>query len=775
MAGIKLSELATTTIIDGSELLTILQDGMNRNTTIDTVIGPTHRAVGENTVLIYSLSATLDTSINNLTGEVSNLDYELSTFTTNYNTDLQQINSDIQSVSATSSAGISLLETQLNNVDNRVTSVSATHVNDIQQLTTQIESLSQDASQPSVSVSPIFITNITNPNGLIQKTYKPDTVPSNHIIDSVTVDDNSSLKVYFEWDGPDDDWMGQAYINNTAIPVNTVSRYNNTRRFYATYDVTNTTSITAAANGGSHIVPVELLGAGPAITNVTFGSPPTHGGYQPPFFLDGDSVQVTVEFDTSDVSSISLYSGGSYATQSVTDMNVTVTGTPPTATFTATVDTTSSSVGNFPIRISAKNSFGTQGNTITSTATIPAKQGPDITSITFGNYPGSQTELKNNDQISVTIGFDTNNVSLVDFYNSSTYANDGSNYNVNVTNQTATISMRIGASNTTVQNLPVRCRARGGSSNYGSYITSTSTLAINNAYPQFNSWLVTYPFGQEALKGTESAGVTLNVTNQGQNPVYTYSTPNSQVSVPDPNTYSVSKVVTCTNPGTYNISSNNYRLVVTRTENDATSTYNNNIKIADVAPTLSVSHNAGARMRSGGNDGTSVQTYQVTLNSNQQLQSFTMDTDTNAGTFDGTWTESGNNWRRNIKISDDDDKGTFNWQNATAVNLAGISQSSLNSGSTYTLGGFVSRTLYVASQGWQVSANVEAVTYSKVRVNWDKKSLTNQRPVGDTTRPQIAAWSLDRLSPAPITVNILDSGATNASSVQTTLTLEELA
>jgi len=108
-----------------------------------------------------------------------------------------------------------------------------------------------------------------------------------------------------------------------------------------------------------------------------------------------------------------------------------------------------------------------------------------------------------------------------------------------------------------------------------------------------------------------------------------------------------------------------------------------------------------------------------------------------------------------------------------AKNLAGTEIQQVTTGGSYTLGGFVSRTLAVASQGWQVSANVEAVTYNKVQISWSKKNLSTRASIGDVSRPQTAAWSLDRLSPKPITVNILDSGASNASSSPTTLTIEE--
>ena len=770
MSGVKLSELATTTVLDGTELITMLQDGWNRNTTIQSIIGPTNTRSIDNTNLIYTLSSQIGVDLLTINNELDTLTYTISTIDNVLTTNLDNLTTQFYSSTASNNAAIVILDTKLD-------AVSATNANQINNLTGQIDAINTELNQPKVSVSPIFITDVTNNNGLIQKTWKSDTVPVNHIVDEITVDSTTSLVVSFEWDGPDDEWMGQASINNTTIPTQNVTRIGNTRRFEATANLTNVDGITARANGGTHVVPITLLGQGPQITNVTFGLPPETGGYRPPMFLDHDQVQITVEFDSADVASYTLYSGTGYATVSVVDQSITPTTTAnqsPSATFLARVDTQSTSIVNLPIKISAKNSFGTEGNQHTSINTIPCRHGPEITGMSFGSYPGVQSELKNNDTIDITLEFDTNNVTQVNFYNSNSYANDGSTRSVTPTNRQATTTLKIGTNTTTVQSLYVRARPRGVNSNWGTYTNSSATLQVNNVYPTFNGYNVVYPTGQQALKGTESATVTLNVGNQGASPTYTYNSVLGDVVIPSINAYTSAKVVSCTNPGVYRPNTNNYRLTVNREENDSTSTYNGVIKIADKAPSLTVTY-PGNRMRSGGNDGTSVQTYQIQMTSDQQLQSFSMNSASTAGTLDGSWVGSNSNtiWRRNLKVSDDDSKGTFNWQLPVAKNLAGTEIQQVTTGGSYTLGGFVSRTLAVASQGWQVSANVEAVTYNKVQISWSKKNLSTRASIGDVSRPQTAAWSLDRLSPKPITVNILDSGASNASSSPTTLTIEE--
>jgi hypothetical protein len=886
MPGVKFSELATTTVIAGTELVPILQQGVNRVTTLDSVTSPLQQSITDNTLSINTLTGTVDgisAQFSGLQGTVNAISSDLSITTGNIASNATEIDSLRTSLSAlhvsdiidtnlrintlsaaidtniadisttntavtdnttrisTLSGDISTTNTAVTDNTTRISTLSSQHTTDISSIDSQTTSLSTsltvtntriDALSSTVATvadnaslintlsalhlgddvddavlatqlstlsaehdtsiaelralininasadtgAPVFITYVNNNIGIIETTYRSGTVPADLIISGVTVDDDSDLTVKIEWDGPASSWMGTASINGTAISTSDISRIGTTRRFEAIIDVnaTGLSSLSAVANGSVHEVPITLLGGGPEITSVSFGPIPTTGGYQPAMFLDGDTVAVTVEFNTSDVDTISLYQGNSYATNSVTNMSVTPAGDPPTATFNATVDTTNTSITNLPIKISAKNSFGTEGPEYTSTSQIPCRHGPEITNMSFGNYPGSQTELKNNDTIQVTVEFDTNDVTKIDFGGGNSYADNGQELTVNPVSLSATKTMTIGTNRTTVQQQSARARPKGSSSNYGQYHTSASTLAINNAYPTYSGYSVTYPASQTAVKGTETVDVTLNVSNQGSNPTYTYSSTTGELNVPNTSQYAATKQLTCTSPGTYNISSNNYRLVVNRAENDATSTSNQLVWVVDTLPTISVSY-PGSRMRSGGNDGTDVQQYQIEVTSNQRLESFAMSTDTSAGTLDGSWQSYSNGtvWRRQLKVSDDTGKGTFSWSNMIATNLANSAQSTINSGSSYILGGFVERTLTVPSQGWQVTADVEATDYSKVDINWSKKNLTVQASLGDTTRPQTATWSLDRLSPQPITVNILDSGATNASSVATTLTIEE--
>lgn len=554
----------------------------------------------------------------------------------------------------------------------------------------------------SQQLAPVFITNIDNKNGLIEKRYVQNTTPANYIIDSITVDDDSNLDITIEWDGPVDEWVGTAYINDTLVPVNSVSRIGNTRRFTATLnvDLAGEEHLHVTANGSEHSIPVTLLGGGPGVTDVQFSSLPTHGGTQQTTFLDGDSVTLFITFDTEDVTTISLDGGNDTATSSQTDRTVDAVsngdGT-STVTYTTTIDTTLSTITQVPVKVSAKNSFGTQGDVHTSTTTIPVRTGPEITNITFGSYPGTQTELKDNDTISITVEFDTNNVSRVQLQSGSSYASASQTKTVNVSSLSGTATITIDTSVTTAQEQPVRIRAIGGNNNYGNYTNSTDKLTVNNVGPTYSGFNVSYPTNQTALKQTETADVLLTINNTGSNPTYTYSTPSNQITIPDSSTYNNTKTVTCTNPGVYNIASNNYSVAVNRAENNKTTSYSGVIKIADVLPTITVT--SPSSMKSGGEENTTVQIYQITVTSNQQLKSFDLTTTASAGTLTGSWNGSNNNrtWNRNLQVSDLDLKGVHDWINLAAVNLSNMSQDSITSGATYKIAGFVSRSLTMSA------------------------------------------------------------------------------
>jgi len=677
---------------------------------------------------------------------------------------------------------------------------------DITYLSTGLDSLTSTVSTNSASWSETtsttssssggavgaFITEVTCGdnanvnNGIVEPLYDIDEIPvnSNQPLVSALVD-TSDVRFYLQWEGPAEEWTGTPTVSGHEVPRTDTTAIggNHARRFegYIDFDLSAYTGTTATINysyqGLEKSVDLEIAGGGPEIVNFEFISTPDHGQDH---YKDGDTIEFVVMFNTTDVISYSLQGANDTASKTYTNESVTMNGV--SATITAECDTTVTSITDLPVRIKAKNALGTETpNWYESIPTVPVLNGPVITNVTFGAYPGTQTELKDGDTVPVTFEFDTNNVNRVETSGNGNNSYASSNQTLNVT--TASFS---GAGTMTVDTSlennaggferPIRAKARHSSQQFGNQHDSAEKLTVNNQKPTFSAASITYPSNQEAIKTTETATVNIVVNNEGDTAQATYTyTGNgrNELSIPDTSTYSADKVVTYAN-GTYNINSANYKLEVNRQENNNTASKTATVFIADALPTINITTNNGTDMRSGGEDGTTMQNYNVVIASDQRLIE-NPSIVAPVGTLSSGVSPNGSNtqFTTTIGIHDNNNRGTHTYTTLNAKNLAGQTQNTINSGSDYTIRGFVLRTLTVASQGWQVQATVAAVNYNKVEIDWEKKALTIQALLGDTTRPQSSTWSLDRLDPAPITVNILDSGATIASSNATSLTIEE--
>jgi hypothetical protein len=432
-------------------------------------------------------------------------------------------------------------------------------------------------------------------------------------------------------------------------------------------------------------------------------------------------------------------------------------------------------LGSLPMTIQAIHEDGA-----TDYCTIGTDAAPVIQSAVFtGGYPGAQTELKSGDTFNFNV---VSNIPIVsvEFDGASSYAFNAATIAVpSGTNQTVTGT--IANRGTSVQSLPQRVRVKKSTGTWSAWFTTDSVgttdgthrIKLNNLYPSVSIGTITYPASQGALKASESATVANTVSNYD---VIQYSSPISELSVSNATVYEASKSVSRVG-GTYNVSSNNLRIVATRSANNAVTTVDGLVKIAAVAPTITVSV-PYSRLRSGGSDGTSAQDYVVTITSSQQLYALPTLGIGSRGSWLGTafaGTVPGTSFTRSIRILDNDSngKGVSSWGSLSAVNLAGIEQTAINVGGSYTVGGFVARTLTLAAFANEVSMNVAATDYSKVTLLWNIKALPNQRALGTTATPDANSWCLQALASNPTIVRILDTAATGASSTPSYVTVEE--
>lgn len=437
--------------------------------------------------------------------------------------------------------------------------------------------------------------------------------------------------------------------------------------------------------------------------------------------------------------------------------------------YSGTVSVTLSGAGNVIAKVLTPDSEDGSTDTITISIDLP----PTITSAVFtGGYPGIQTELKENDtfQLQVTSDKSFDRVVLA-AYGASKAAN------IDVTpGLSATVSITAADQGDSAQLLATRLQVRDSvtAALSASYDTDTpgsvdgiNVVNLNDLRPSGAVGAITYPATQSAVKNVESATVANTAINFD---TIAYVDPTSlQISIANNTTFEASKSVTATSSSVFNNSTTNFRYTLDRVANASTTVVNGIVVIADVAPAIDITLPA-SRLRSGGNNGTSVQSHVVTLTSNQPLLSTpTMDADSggNRGTFSGSFAGGSSVWTKSMTVSETliDEKGTFTFESLVSTGLAGLQQTVINSGASYTLGGFVSRNLTFAAFATTTSIGTSVETFSKLSANIF--TSTNQsalrQPIG--TSPSVTnGYTIDAIATNPTSLIWLDTPASSANS-----------
>lgn len=660
--------------------------------------------------------------------------------------------------------------------------------------------------ETGASSAGVFVTDISS-GGITQKTYDETQVAigSYAPIVSAVVDD-ANIAFTVEWEGASDEWTGYPTVSGHTISKDdtsaisgdqTIRRYRATKTLNFDSYAGQTITIPVEFKGSTDSVDIQIAGGGPEILDIQASTTYPH---QQDHYMTNDDIELTITFNTSDVTSIRFIDDTNTVHENVSSQSINVDSSTKQGIVTIKSnpggswnDTTASL---WKVKAAATNSLGTEGEIYVSPDIVSAKRGPVITDITFDAdpYPGDQIELKSGDIFNVHFTFDTTNVDKVQFASSTDVTSTHSKI-VSMSGKAGTTSVTVQTNLRSDQSLlyykSVRAAARttsGGS--YGPNYTSTNKVYVNDQYATFVDNGVNYPAGQNGIKAGEEATVNLQATNVGANPTYMYSQPTGQLAVPPmlnggtdhANDVYVYPKRTLYNSGDYNTTTPNFRLTVTRSENGATSSEDVVVNIANVAPTLSVSSNNGNRMRSGGNDGTTAQNYTIQVNSNQELESFSM----NAPHGQLSAWASGNKktWTSTMQVHDVDQKGTHQYNTVNAVGITGMVANTLNSGESYTLGGFVSRSVTLPPAQSETQINVLWSTYNKMKITWDTGvQLANQAPPGTSdakgspANPDwdwcIADQTTGDTGIVPITIRLLDYSATGAFTSPTTLTIEE--
>ena len=303
-----------------------------------------------------------------------------------------------------------------------------------------------------------------------------------------------------------------------------------------------------------------------------------------------------------------------------------------------------------------------------------AGAGPEVTDVTFGAYPGGQTALKAGDSISFTL---TTELTATEVSLSATGASNVTR-TFPVTSGTASGTLVVGSASG-AQGMTFKARNSLGT--YGNNYTSPM-LQLDQVIPTFGTLSVAYPASKGALTTGDSATVTCTVSNYSS---VSYSA--TGMTVTDPTVYASAKTAALSSTG-YVDSGTNYTITANKASNGSSATKTGLVMIATTAPTAAITWSPTGRMVGSA---TGVD-YTVTITATQNLN-VAPSMNASAGTWLTSWSGSNKVWTRSLRIYDSTTKGAANFNTLSLTNKALIPGSTITSGSTYTVGGFTSRTL----------------------------------------------------------------------------------
>lgn len=303
---------------------------------------------------------------------------------------------------------------------------------------------------------------------------------------------------------------------------------------------------------------------------------------------------------------------------------------------------------------------------------------PEVFSINIGPNPGSQTRLKEFDNVQVTGVTEPDAfVQLVDqgIFESSAWVQADSLGNFVLSGNT---SNRSGSHYCFV-------RARNSFGSISNPYQSIDLRLLDQNKPVFNFTGIRYPLSQLAIKNSESANVDLEISDFTS---VVYNCPTLELDIIGSNIYQSSKVSQRI-AGNYNDNTNNFSVTAFKASNGSINTFNTIVEIAHIAPEIVImlDDDRLASSPSGHETG-------ITISSDQHLL-FAPTMIAPMGILD-TFIGMNKFWSSSISVRDDDEKGVFSFSSLVATNRAGISQTIINN-PNYEIGGFTERMITIPS------------------------------------------------------------------------------
>lgn len=350
--------------------------------------------------------------------------------------------------------------------------------------------------------------------------------------------------------------------------------------------------------------------------------------------------------------------------------------------------------------------------------------GPEITQLNLGAYPGSQTEVKQGDTVTLSgvVGNDAEEVRLLNYGVSSQEKNltlgaaDSAGAGFKAITGTFTVSNRSG-------DLAIRAVATNLLGTEGDVFTSTDTMIVSQVKPTFAAIGYSYPAGQQAVKGSESVDVSMTISNAD---TVEYR-PNAGLSVADANTYGATKTVTRSGDTIgYQVDTNNVEIYAVREANGSTATTNWKVSVADDVPDAQiVIVNGGNSLRSSqeGED------YTVEVRADQKLLNAPDSLSASGGVLSGNWTKvNDTRWRTTLTVDDTVARGDHTFSGLTITNLADVQGSTITSGDSYLVAGMVQRDITVPALAQYVAVGTNVYDVNNLIVSYKGADVLTYYP-----------------------------------------------
>lgn len=340
----------------------------------------------------------------------------------------------------------------------------------------------------------------------------------------------------------------------------------------------------------------------------------------------------------------------------------------------------------------------THGDGAVDTAVVTIESAPVVSSVLFSaaySQGVGQTEHAAGQTLTLTVTSATPFVEL-DVIGDGTTAVVASNTTfAAATSKSLTVTVANHGNTPTAYPAKVRVRNANGTwsaivaSNASVTNNSTTVITLNNTQPSVSFGSVTYPSTQFALKGSETATVSVTESNVS---TVSYTSPNSELSIASP-TVLGNKTVTRI-AGGYNISFDNLQVTATKTSNATSAVFSSVVWIADDLPSVSITTPA-ARLRSG----VTPEPHTIKLTATQRVSNVSLSNSAGFGSFVGSWAsvDNGLTWTKVLQVADSDTKGSATFSSLSATNLAGRVVTTITGSDSYNVGGFVARTVTMGS------------------------------------------------------------------------------